>query len=102
MKNTKIENKTRPISRTGHFGPAKKTSKNKINYGETKMKWEKSKYPNVDVLIDDFEDVKIEISYHNTKGKPIKFNKNSREAIKRVVHQVRVLNKIGKSNKKYN
>ncbi len=72
----------------------------KRDKGETmankKIGWKKSKYPNVDILIDDFEDVKIQISYHNTNGQPIKFDKNSRDAIKRVVHQVRVLNKIGK------
>ena len=58
------------------------------------IKWKKSEYPNVDVLTDDKLDIKIQISYHNVGGQPLKMDKTSRDAIKRVVSQVLVLKSI--------
>lgn len=64
------------------------------------MKWKKSEYPNVDVLVDDKLDIKIQISYHNVGGQPIKLDKTHRDAIKRVVSQVLAFKSISdKENK---
>lgn len=62
-------------------------------------KWEKSEYPNVDVLIDNRLDVKVQISYHNVGGQPTKLDKTSRDAIKRAVRQVLVFKSISDKKK---
>ena len=58
------------------------------------IKWKKSEYPNVDVLTDDKLDIKVQVSYHNIGGQPLKIDKTSRDAIKRAVRQVLVFKSI--------
>ena len=58
------------------------------------IKWKKSEYPNVDVLTDDKLDIKVQISYHNVVGQPLKLDNTSRDAIKRAVRQVLVFKSI--------